>query len=75
MNNTTGSTLQLNQNNPNDHGHKIKMLSGRRWTGFTYALGLSATPSEVLLAGPGGGAQDVVVLSALEGNLVANLTK
>lgn len=40
---------------------------------FTDALWLSATPGEVLLAGPGGGAQDVVVLAALEGDLVADL--
>lgn len=40
---------------------------------LTYALWLSSTPGQILQASPGGGAEDVVILAALEGDLTANL--
>lgn len=40
---------------------------------LTYALWLSSTPGQILQASPRGGAQDVVILAALERDLTANL--
>lgn len=40
---------------------------------LTYALWLSSTPGKVFQARSCGGAEDVVILAALEGNLTANL--
>lgn len=79
MNGLSNRQKYIHQNKPWARTGSMSLFA--EWTShkntaeciLTYALWLSSTPGQILQASPRGGAKDVVILAALEGDLTANL--